>query len=238
MKAPLARYMQSATPDFAMLSQAPLPLLALFDERARQAPDAQRLTPGERHWLPRSATVLDAGAARQYLAAGDERLLARFAAQPAAELVLLRSALVECRTRLPEGMLRESLATLARLAGAHLPPSAAVAMWQGLAPAPCEARLSTSDRRWLRFHRAVAAGRASEMADAAQAILEAEAALPPELLAHALSAFMAGKILMKDGAEALSAFARHRGNLTEMAPEWKPVFRFLVAHAERLRRDS
>jgi len=234
MKAPLARYMQSATPDLAILSQAPLPLLALFDERARQAPDAQRLTPGERHWLPRGATLQDAAAARQYLAVGDERLLARFAAQPAAELVLLRSALVECRLRLPEGVLREGLAALARLAGAHLPPAAAIAMWQGLAPAPCEARLSTSDRRWLRFHRAVAAGRASEMADAAQAVLEAEAALPPELLAQALAAFMAGKILADERDLASSAFARHRAALSDMAPEWKPVFRFLVAQAERL----
>ena len=233
MKAPLARFMQSVTPDLAMLSQAPMPLLARFDERARQ-PDAQSLTPGDRHWLPRAAAVQDAARARQYLAGGDERLLAGFAAQPAAELVLLRSALVECRVPLPEGVLRESLASLARLAGAQLPPSAAISMWLGRAPAACQARLSPGDRRWLRFPRAVAAGRAGEIAEAAQAILEAESALPPELLAQGLAAFMAGKILADDRAAASSAFARHRDALADMAPEWKPVFRFLLAHAERL----
>ena len=234
MKAPLARYMQSAAPDFAMLSHAPLPLLALFDERARRLPEAQHLTPGERPWLPRAASVREAAAARHYLASGAAQSLGALEAQPVASLVLLRAALVECRVRLPEGVLRHELAALARVVGAQLPSSASASLWSGLASAPCAAQLSDSDRRWLRLHAAVAGTSAPDMARAAQAILETEPNLTPELVAHALAALMAASVLTGDAEGALAAFMRHREVFTRMAPEWKPVFRFLIAHAERL----
>jgi spermidine synthase len=234
MKAPLARFMQSAAPDFAMLSHAPLPLLALFDERARRQPDAQRLSPGNRAWLPRAASVREAHAAHQYLGSGSAHALAGFEMERGASLVLLRAALVECRVRLPEGMLRHELAALARLVGAQLPSPAAVSMWSALASTPCAAQLSDADRRWLRLHGAVAAAQAPEMAAAALAIFDGESGLPPELAAHALAAFMAASLLTGDAEAALAAFNRHREALARMAPEWRPVFRFLLAHAERM----
>ena len=233
MKAPLARYMQSAAPDFAMLSHAPLPLLPLFDERARRQPEAQRLSSGERPWLPRAASVREAHAAQHFLASGNAQFLTGLEAQPAASLVLLRAALVECRVPLPEGVLPHELAALARLVGAQLPPPAAVSLWTGLASTPCGAHLSEADRRWLRLHAAVAGARPTEMARAAQAILDADSNLTPELVAHALAASMAASILSREGEAALAAFMRHRDVFTRMAPEWKPVFRFLIAHAER-----
>jgi spermidine synthase len=234
MRAPLARYMQSAAPDFAMLSHAPLPLLALFDERARRHPEAQRLSPGERPWLPRAASVREAHAAHDYLRSGAAQVLAGVDPQPGASLVLLRAALVECRVRLPEGMLRHQLAALARLVGAQLPSRAAVSMWSALASTPCAAQLSDADRRWLRLHGAVAAGHAPDMAAAALAIFDGESALPPELAAHALAGFMAASLLTRDAEGALAAFNRHREAFAHMAPEWRPVFRFLLAHAERM----
>jgi hypothetical protein len=234
MKAPLARYMQSAAPDFAMLSHAPLPLLPLFDERARRQPEAQRLSSGERPWLPRAASVREALAAQHFLASGDARFLTGLQAQPAASLVLLRAALVECRVRLPEGVLPHELASLARLVGAQLPRAGAGSLWTGLASTPCAAHLSEADRRWLRLHAAVAAARPTEMARTAQAILDAESNLAPELVAHALAASMAASILSREGEAALAAFMRHRDVFTRMAPEWRPVFRFLIAHAERI----
>jgi hypothetical protein len=234
MRAPLARYMQSAAPDFAMLSHAPLPLLALFDERARRQPEAQRLSSGQRPWLPRAASVRDAHAAHQYLGSGAADALAGLEAQPAATIVLLRAALVECRVRLPEGVLRHELAALARLVGAQLPSAAAASLWSSLASTPCAAQLSDTDRRWLWLHGAVAKGHAAEMARVAQAILEREAGLQPELVAHALAAFMAASVLSGDAEAALAAFTRHREVFAQMAPEWKPVFRFLIAHAERM----
>jgi spermidine synthase len=234
MKAPLARYMQSAAPDFALLAEAPLPLLALFDERARRRPEAARVHPGQRPWLPRAASVREADTVRRFLASGDEKLLAGLAAQPAAQLVLLRAALIECRVRLPEEVLRHELAGLARLVGPYLHSAAAASLWSGLGSPACAGRLSAADRRWLRFHRALAAADPPEMSGAAQAILDAERELPPELVAQVVSGLMAGRILMKDGAGALGAFNRYREALAETALEWRPVFRFLVAHAERL----
>ncbi len=216
-----------------MLSHAPLPLLPLFDERARRQPEAQRLTLGERPWLPRAASVREAHAAQHFLASGSAQFLSGLEAQPAASLVLLRAALVECRVRLPEGVLRHELAALARLVGGQLPLSAAVSLWTGLASSPCAAQLSEVDRRWLRLHAAVAAARPTEMARAAQAILDAESNPTPELVAHALAASMAASILSREGEAALATFMRHRDVFTRMAPEWKPVFRFLIAHAER-----
>jgi hypothetical protein len=44
---------------------------------------------------------------------------------------------------------------------------------------------------------------------------------------------MAASILSREGEAALAAFMRHRDVFTRMPPEWKPVFRFLIAHAER-----
>jgi hypothetical protein len=58
--------------------------------------------------------------------------------------------------------------------------------------------------------------------------------LQPELFAHALAAFMAASVLTGDAEAALAAFTRHREAFAHMAPEWKPVFRFLIAHAERM----
>jgi spermidine synthase len=234
MKAPLARYLQSAALDFGMLSHAPLPLLPLFDERARREPEAQRLTPGQRPWLPRAASVLEAHAAHQYFGSGAAQALAGLEMQAAASLVLLRAALMECRVRLPDGVLRHELATLARMVGGQLTSSAAASLWGALASAPCAAQLPDADRRWLRLHAAIAGRQPPDMASAALAVLESESGLPPELVAHALAAFMAASVLTRDAEAALAAFNRHREVFGHMAPEWKPVFRFLLAHAERM----
>jgi spermidine synthase len=232
MKAPLARYMHSATGDLMALAHAPLPLLALFDERARQQPDPLRVTPGARQWSQRAGWIQQAEIIRQFVRSGNERLLAPLDAGLATDLVLLRAALVECKVRLPEGSLAHQLADLARFVSVHLPSAAAVSFWGELGHARCEARLSAAERRWLRLHRAVAAGRAPEMTSAAEAILDSEPALRGRLLAHALSAFMAGKILMKEGGAAMQAFGKHRGRLGASARDWEPAFRFLVGHAD------
>ena len=159
--------------------------------------------------------------------------LARYMQSATRDLVVLRAALLECRLRLPDGVLPQQLADLARFVGVHLPSSAAVSFWRELASARCEAQLSAADRRWLRLHRAVAAGRAAEIASAADAILEAEPALQGALLAQALASFMAAKILTNEGAAAIDALAKHRARLGAAARDWAPVFRFLVVHAER-----
>jgi spermidine synthase len=233
MKAPLARYMQSATRDFGLLAQAPLPLLPMFDERARAQPDPARLTSGPRPWSQRLPWIEQAHTVARYVRSGDERLLAALDVALAADLVMLRAALVDCRLRLPEGMLPQQLADLARFVAVHLPSAAAVAFWRELASPRCEAQLPAAERRWLVLHRAVAARNAGEIAAAAQAILQAEPALQGALLAQALASFMAAKILLNERAGAIEALGKHRERLGPASRDWAPVFRFLVAQAER-----
>jgi spermidine synthase len=231
MNAPLARYMNSHTLDLTVLARAPVPVLALFDAGARQAPDPARLTPGERDWLQRAAWVRQAGDIREYVRSGSEKKLASFNVELASDLMLLRAALVECRLRLPEETLRHHLADLARFVSIHLPSAAAVSFWDELGNERCAARLSASDRRWLRLHRAVAAADGAQMMEAAQAILDAEPRLEARFVAHAVAALMAGAILANKGGAAMSAFAKHRGRLRE-ARDWEPVFRFLIGQAD------
>jgi spermidine synthase len=233
MKAPLARYMQASTRDFTLLAQAPLPLLPLFDSRARAQPDPTRLTPGGRPWSQRAPWIQQAHTVAQYVHSGDQRLLVPLDVALASDLVLLRAALIDCRVRLPGTVLPQQLADLARFVSVHLPSAAAVSFWREIASPQCEAQLSAADRRWLRLHRAVAAGRAPDIASAAGEILEAEPGLDGALLAQALASFMAAKILAGEGSAAIGTLAKHRERLGPAARDWAPVFRFLVVHAER-----
>jgi spermidine synthase len=230
MNAPLARFTNSYTPDLSALVRAPLPLLPLFDPRARQ-PDPVRITPGERDWLRRAGWALQANDIQQYLRSGSEKMLAGFNVELASDLLLLRTALFECTPRLPEDTLRHHLADLAGHVSIHLPRAAAVSFWDALG-ARCGSRLSASDRRWLELHRAVAAGDGAGMARSAEAILEADPRLEPRLFAHAVAAFMAGSILANRPGAAIGAFNKHRSRLAG-AQDWQPIFRFLVGQVDR-----
>jgi len=230
LNAPLARYMHSYTSDLAVLAQSPVPVLALFDARGRQ-PDPARLTPGERGWLTRAAWVRQAGDIREYMRSGSQKALVPFNVELATDLVLVRAALVDCKIVLPEFVLRQKLADLARFVSIHLPPEVATSFWHELGAERCGARVSEANRRWLRLHRAVAAGDGGAMARAAQAIMEAEPDLEARFFGHALAAFMAGSILTDRRDAALGAFGKRAGRL-RTAPEWEPVFRFLIGQAD------
>jgi spermidine synthase len=231
LSAPLARYMDSRTADFAVLAQAPVPVLALFDPRTARRPDPEVLTAGERHWLARAAWVRQAGDIRQYVRSGSTKALASLNVELASDLVLMRAAMADCKARLPDEVLQLKFADLARFVSIHLPTAAAVSFWDELGAERCSAHLSASTRRWLRLHRAVAALDAPEIAHAAEAILSAEPQLDGPRLAHAVAAFMAGAIVAKTPQAAMSAFGKYRGRLAS-AREWEAVFRFLVAQAD------
>ena len=231
MRAPLVRYLGSQTHDLNILGEAPVPVLALFDERARRKADPARLTQGERHWLLRAAWVRQAGEIQQYLRSGEDKLLAPFNVELASDLVLLRAVLVDCKVDLPEEPLRHHLADLARYVSIHLPPAAAVAFWDELSAPRCGGRLSSADRGWLQLHRAVAAGDGAAMMRAAQPFLADGMQLEARLVAYALAAYMSGAILADQRAAAFTAFRKHRGRL-KSAGEWEPVFRFLIGQAD------
>lgn len=231
MKAPLARFMGSATRDLLLLTQAPFPVLRLFDERARRSPDPARLSTLPRPWTARADWIRRADAMRRYVDGGDERALAQLGVELGVNLAVLRAALSECKLQLPGDALARQFAGLASMASAYLPTESAVTLWDELVSPRCRARLSAADRRWLLLHRAVASGKAQEFGRAAETILQADPELNGVLLAHALSAYMASKIVAGQAPEALTAYQARRGRLGSVAREWDPVFRFLLAQA-------
>ena len=232
MQAPQARFMGlSVAPDLIALALAPVRLLPLFDERARQPPDPRRLSPGKRPWWQRAAWIEQAHAIREYVHSGSERYLAPIDAEFATSLVVLRAALVDCRIRLPDGAVRRRFADLAQYVAVHLSASEARAFWDELVRPACEARLTMADRQWLQLHRAVASGKPGEILAASGAILESEPDLQGRPLAHAVAAQMAGQLASGESTAALATFDKYRRRLRDAGPEWEPVFRLLAAQA-------
>ncbi len=236
-KAPQARFMRANAGEVLRLIESAHALVVLFDDQQR-LPDPAGVTPGPRHWWQRAAWLQRADGVQKYMRTGKEALLADIAPELSTDLVLLRAALVECKIRLPAGALRSQLADLSIFASSHLKPAAAAAFWNDIGRGPCAARFAPADRRWLRLHRAVAAGQPREMVAAAEAVLETEPELGGRLLAQVLSAYMAGAILMGDSPAALRAHVKHRSRLGSARGDWAPMFRFLFGQADRVAAEG
>jgi hypothetical protein len=226
-----ARFLRAQVNDFSVLQQTPMRVLGLFDGHPERQSRTARLTPGDRSWLPRAAFAHQAAAVSEYLRGGSHELLRRLPPSLAPEMISLRLALVECRAGLPSWSLRLLLADVARYVTAYMPPQEAVALWSTLSQSKCRG-ISDSDQRWLRLHAAVAAAEPSQMRQAADLVLAHDQDLEPKLLAHAVAVFMAGAILERDAGAAVHTFRHHRQRLGG-AREWEPVFRFLLAQADR-----
>jgi spermidine synthase len=228
LKAPVARFMRTNAGEVVRLLESSLALVSLFEKGPSRLPDPSALTPGDRPWWPRAAWAQQARAVRDYVRTGKPEFLANLTPELAADMILVRSALVECKVSLPAAVAPTQFAVLAHLVSSHLP--GAVAFWDDLGRARCDS-ITTEGRRWFRMHRAIAAGEAGEMAAAAGAILEGEPDLMGGPLAQALSAYMAGKILMNDAPGALRAHVKFRPAMAG-AGDWTPVFRFLLGQAD------
>jgi spermidine synthase len=228
LKAPVARFMRTNAGEVVRLLESSLALVSLFEKGPSRLPDPLALTPGDRPWWQRAAWAQQARAVRDYVRTGKPEFLANLTPELAADIILVRSALVECKVSLPAGAARTQFAVLAHLVSSHLP--GAVAFWDDLGRARCDS-ITTEGRRWFRLHRAIAAGEPGEMAEAAAAILESELGLRGGPLAQALSAYMAGKILMNDAPAALRAHVKYRPAMAGAA-DWTPVFRFLLGQAD------
>jgi spermidine synthase len=231
LQAPLARHTRASAVDVVRLTELAQPLVVRFDGEPRPHPDPARLTEGSGRWTPRAALARQAVAALDFARSGRPEALASVSAELAADLVLARAALTECRVPLPPAVVHAALADLAHGVSAHLLPGQAASFWEELARRHCASAINAADGRWLRLHRAVAVEGSQEMASAAAAILEAEPDLQGYLLARALSAYMAGEILKGATPAALRAFAKHGGRLGPAARSWEPVFRFLIGQA-------
>ncbi|HYE70866.1 MAG TPA: hypothetical protein VD932_05005, partial [Aquabacterium sp.] len=186
---------------------------------------------GARPWWQRAAWAQQALAIQRYLGSGRIELLETLTPALAADVTLLRAALVECRVTMSPGTAQHHFADFAHYVSAHLPAAAAAQFWRELGSG-CEQRLSPSDQRSLRLHRAVAAGDPRGIAQTAKTVLDEEPQLKERMLAHALAAYMAGQIMRGEGPEALRAFAQHRARLGAASGDWMPVFRFLLGQAD------
>ncbi len=229
LNASKARFMRARAIGAVQLTEAPLPLLDLFEPGHMPDPSRVNATDGA-DTIRRPTFVLQAARVRDYLLHGRAEALAGMARRPAGELQMLRAALVECRVRLPEGVVSHTMSDFARLLNAFLPSEQAVAVWRKLEASPCKSWLNESELRWLRLHAAVAARAPARMADAASAILDASPDLDSESRALALAALMAGRTLAGDRGKAAKAFQEHRDKLRS-SMDWQPIFTFLSAHA-------
>jgi spermidine synthase len=228
LKAPVARFMRTNAGEVVRLLESSLALVSLFEQGPSRLPDPLALTPGDRPWWQRAAWAQQALSVREYMRTGKPEFLSALTPELAADMILMRSALVECKVRLPEGAARQQFAVLAHLVSSHLPSAAD--FWDELNRARCDS-VAPGDRRWFRLHRAVAAREPGEIAAAAEAILEGEPGLRGGSVAHVLSAYMAGRILMNDAPAALRAHAKYRLAMAGAA-DWTPVFRFLLGQAD------
>jgi predicted membrane-bound spermidine synthase len=233
LKAPLARYMRINAFETTSLLAAPVPVLQLLEQGPQRQPDPARLSPGQRPWWKQAEWTQQAAAVRDFLASGDRRFLRALSGELAAELVVLHAALIKCQPLLPPGALRDQLASLARFVSVRLPAEQRSEFWKLLAGTPCQAGLGESERRWLALHAAVASGEAAEMVRRAADLLDNEAELHGDLLAHPLAVYMTASILSGQPGAASQAYSRHRRNLVRgLNVSWQPVFQLLIGHAD------
>jgi spermidine synthase len=230
LQAPLARHMRSSAAEVVRLIDLALPLVVRFDGERQPYPDPSRFSEGHHAWTPREPLARQALAALDFTRSGRLAALAEVNTELSVDLVTVRAALIECRLQLPPAALHGALSDIAHVV-THLPPEQAVAVWDGLGQRRCTRPLEPGDRRWLRLHRAVASGAPDELSAAAQAILETETQLQGQLLARALSAYMAAEILKGAAPAAMKVYTAHRGRLGTAARPWEPVFRFLIGQA-------
>ena len=230
LQAPKARFMRAHAGEVVRMVENAYALVTLFDPSSYR-PDPTKLTPGARPWWQRAAWAQQASAIQRFLGSGRMELLEDLTPALAADVTLLRAALVECRVSLSPGTARHHFADLAHYVSSHLPVAAASQFWRDLG-GRCEGKLSAADQRALHLHRAVAAADPREIVASAKMVLDKEPDLNDRMLAHALAAYMAGQILRGDPPEALRAFAKHRSRLGAASGDWMPVFRFLLGQAD------
>jgi spermidine synthase len=222
-----ARFLYRPADELARLLETGIPLVELFEQPRAPRPDPARLSAGQRPWLARSGSAVQARAAGAYIRSGRLAELEPIPPAAAGDLVLLRGGLLDCSVRVPGATMRRISTYLASLVNQHLPRAERAALWRQIEDSPCRSRLTEMEQHWLRLHASVAAEAGAEMARASGRILEADEAVSPDLLAYALATHMTGLLLDGRGPDALRAIARHGGRLGE-ASSWQPVFRFLV----------
>ena len=227
VQAPRARFVGAYASELLLLLQTGLPLLELFDARAR-LPDPAALSASTRPWLTRATHARQAGVLANFFRSGDEKALAPLNAALMSDVIVVRAALVECRLSAPSRALIDALSSVARLVNQHLPRSGREAFWSKASGSRCA--VPAQVRAWVRLHTAAGALNAEQMADAAAAILTGPDELSAGQRAHLVAVRMAGLILTGRQMLAQREFVAARGRVGDDAST-KAMFRFLVARS-------
>ncbi len=224
LNAARARFRREQVDDMPRLMEAPIPVLALFDRTRARQPDPTRFSEGAHPWLYRAERAKQAELAESYLRTGRGAVLEALPPPLAADLTLVRAALVECRLVVGPATVRRALVEVAGLVNAHLVRSSAEGVWKRLVSSGCARAPDTAS--WLKLHAAIAGEDAAQIAGAAQALLQDD--LSPDLAPYVVAAHMTGLLLGDDAQGALRSFQANRRRLGAGQATWEPVFRFLI----------
>ena len=223
LNAAFARFLRQQVDDVPRLLEAPIPVLALFDRPRVRQPDPSRFSPGVHPGLRRTEQARRAGFAEAYMRSGRVADLELLAPSFAADLALLRAALIECRLVVAPATARRALTELAGQVNPYLARPVLETLWKRLAGSSCAGAAEV--RPWVSLHAAIASGDAARIAATADAVLREQPS--PELVPYVVAAHMTGLLLSNDGQAALRSFQAHRRELMG-GPTWEVVFRFLV----------
>jgi len=224
LNAAFARFLRQQVDDVPRLLEAPVPVLALFDRPHVRQPDPSRFSSGVHPGLRRTDRAQRAEMAEAYLRTGRAALLDPLPGPLAADLTLLRAALIDCRVDVPPATLRRALTEAAGLVNPHLPRPVREGLWKRFGASTCAS--ASAARPWLSLHAAIAGEDGSRIAAAADVLLRSE--LSPDLAPYVVAAHMSGLLLGNDGQGALRSFQAHRAKLGAGSGTWDPVFRLLV----------
>lgn len=225
LNAARARFLREQVDDMPRLMEAPIPVLAFFDRPRAQQPDPARFSEGAHPWLYRAERAKQAELAETYLRMGRAAALEALPPPLAADLTLLRAALVECKLAIGPATVRRTLVEVAGLVNAHLARSVREGLWKRMISSDC-ARASADTASWLGLHAAIAGEDAGRIVGSAQALLQDD--LSPDLAPYVIAAHMTGLLLGNDRAGALRSYQADRRKLGARQETWEPVFRFLI----------
>ena len=238
LNAAFARFLRQQVDDVPSLVQAGVPVLALFDKRRGVGQgDPSRFSAGPHPWVRRTELAKRAAIASAYLRGARPPTQEPPPPQLAAQLVVLRSSLVQCTLDVAPEALDGALSEVALLVNGHLPRTDREAVWKLLSGSRCGGRLAPQTRRWLALHTAIGAENGKSMAGAAQALLEEPARVPADAMPYVIAALMSGMLLQAEPDAAVRSFEKYRSRLAA-GPPWEPVFRLLLGQAASVRPGS
>jgi len=219
LNAAYARFRREQVEDMPLLMEAPIPVLALFDRARMQQPDPGRLSTGVHQGLRRFALVRQAEVADAYLRTGETGKLDTLPPPLAADLMLVRAALIDCRIEVPAVAMAHATTHIAMAVDSHFARARREALWKRLSASGC--RSAAAIRTWLALHAALAAEDGAGITVATSRLMQTD--IGPDLVPYVVAAHMTGLLLRGEGQEAVHVFEEHRNRVGSGNPAWEYV---------------